>query len=186
MSDEDHGGAEFFLTITDEVEDLLLNGNIKGSRRLVTNQEFGAGDEGHRDHDTLAHAAGKFMGVRMDAFGRIWNADFGERINGAVESKFAVAVLVNGERFCQLRADLHERVEGSHRVLEDHRDALTTDFAELAFGDFQKINAAEKRLPAVNATGRLRDQPKQGLAGDGLARARFPDDSECLPGIDLE
>ena len=161
MSDEDHGGAEFLLTIADEVEDLLLDGDIKGSRRLVTNQEFGAGDEGHGDHDTLAHAAGKFMGVRMDAFGRIWNADFGERIDGAVESNFAVAVLVNGEWFGQLRAHLHERVERGHRVLEDHRDALATDFAQLAFGDFQKINAAENGFPSVNATGWLGDQSKQ-------------------------
>ena len=57
VGDEDDGGAEGALTFLDEVEDLFLDGDVEGGGGFVGDEEFRAGDEGHGDHDALAHAA---------------------------------------------------------------------------------------------------------------------------------
>ena len=126
------------------------------------------------------------MGIGVDAFGGVGDSNFGESVDGAAEGGLAVAIFVNCERFRQLCADFHEGIERSHRILEDHGDALAANGAELVFVDFQEIQAAKHGFARVNAPGRLRDQAEQRVTSDGFSRARLADDSKSLPGIDLE
>ena len=161
VGDENHGGAELFLAVANEVENLLLHGHVKCGGRLVADEKLGPGDEGHGDHHALAHAAGKFVGVAVNAFFRLGDADFRECVDGAVECGLAGAIFVQRKRFGELGTHFHERVERGHRVLENHRDPLATDLAELFLGNFQEIQAVEHRLPAVDAAGRLGDEAEQ-------------------------
>ena len=73
----------------------------------------------------------------MDAFFGLGDADFRERFNGAVERFLAGAIFVERERLGELRAHFHERVQRGHRVLENHRDPLAANLAELLLGNFQ-------------------------------------------------
>ena len=57
VGDDDDRGVELGLELPDEVEDLRLDGHVERGGRLVGDQQRGAVDQGHRDHDALAHAA---------------------------------------------------------------------------------------------------------------------------------
>ena len=120
MGDEDDGGAEFLLALFDEVENLLLNGDVKGSGGFVGDEEFGFGDEGHGDHDSLAHAARKFVGIAIDAGFRFGDSDFGECGDGSSAGFFSFDSFVEGERFDELVDNLEVGIERGHGVLENH------------------------------------------------------------------
>ncbi len=161
VGNKNDGGAEFLLSIADEIENLFLHGNIERGSGLVTNQQFGARDEGHRDHDALSHTAGKFVRVAVHAFFGIVNADLSESIDGTVECLFSRDTEVNFEWFDELGRDFQVGVERSHRVLEYHADAFASDFAELFLAALQEIDAIEVGGACMNAARRLRDQAKQ-------------------------
>ncbi len=121
------------------------------------------------------------MGIGMDAFFRLGDADFGEGVDGPGEGGLSGDVFVKGERFGDLVAHLHEGIERGHRVLEDHGDAFSTDFAELSLGNGEQVGSFQKRFARMNAAGRLRNEAEEGVAGDGFPRSRFSDDSQGLP-----
>jgi hypothetical protein len=50
----------------DQLQDLGLHGHVEGRRGLVGDQELRAGDERHRDHHPLAHAARELVGIEVD------------------------------------------------------------------------------------------------------------------------
>ncbi len=184
VSNEYDGGAEGFLAIADEIEHLLLNGDVKSGGGLVADQELRPGDEGHGDHDALAHTAGELVRVAVDTFFRFVNADFGKGLDGAVERGFSRDAFVDLQWFGQLAADLHEGVQRGHRVLEDHRDPLAPDLAELLFRGAEEVDAVEHRGARVDAAGRLGDQAEQGVTGHRFPGAGLTDDPKRLPGLD--
>ena len=58
MCEQEDRNVAFFLQLSQQVEDLRLNRDVEGGRRLVGDEEFGIAGEGHRDHHALPHAAG--------------------------------------------------------------------------------------------------------------------------------
>ncbi len=66
MRDEDQSQAELVLKIAQDGHDLRLNRHIESGGRLVCDQKIGIVGDGHRNHDTLAHAAGKLMRILFD------------------------------------------------------------------------------------------------------------------------
>ena len=61
------------------------------------------------------------------------------------------------DRLADLVADREQRVQRSHRVLEDHRDPLAAHVAHLGIGFFQEILAREQHLAADDAGCRRQD-----------------------------
>jgi hypothetical protein len=57
VSDQNDGGAEAAVHITQEVEYLRLNGHIKGRRGFVSNQDRRVEGKCHCDHGPLPHSA---------------------------------------------------------------------------------------------------------------------------------
>ena len=53
--------------IVEEVEDLLLDGDVEGGGGLVGDEELRTIDDGHGDHDALAHASGELVGIGAGA-----------------------------------------------------------------------------------------------------------------------
>ena len=53
----ENASADLILHLTEQIQDLRLNGHIKRSRRLVGDNEFGVTTQCHGDHDTLTHTA---------------------------------------------------------------------------------------------------------------------------------
>ena len=102
MGDEDDGGSEFILTVFDKVQDLLLDGDVEGRCRLISDEHFGTSDESHSDHDSLSHSAGKLVRVGVDALVGIGDADFFQRGDGEVESFLSLDPFMDFQRFGQL------------------------------------------------------------------------------------
>jgi hypothetical protein len=83
-------------------------------------------------------------------------------------------------RLDHLRVDAQHRVERHHRVLEDHRDAVAARIAHSRLGrqarSLRPAGCCRRRCaPAV-------DQAHDRIAGHRLARARFADQAQDLPG----
>ena len=68
----------------DQRDDLRLHGDVERGGRLVGDDQFRFGADGERDHDALAHAAGEFVRIGVDAFFGRGNADFRQQIDGAL------------------------------------------------------------------------------------------------------
>ena len=68
-----------------QVEHLLLHGDVEGRRRLVGDDERRSAHEAHADHRALAHAAGELVGVLLRALCGIGDPHGVEAIDGARE-----------------------------------------------------------------------------------------------------
>ena len=68
----------------DQRDDLRLHRDVERGGRLVGDDQLRLGAERERDHDALAHAAGEFVRIGVDALLRRGNADLGEQIDGAL------------------------------------------------------------------------------------------------------
>ena len=184
VGDEDDGGTQVLLAFADEVEDLLLDGDVEGGGGLVGDEKLGLGDEGHRDHDSLAHAAREFVGIAIDAGFGVGDADFGESLDGAGASGIALDTKVESEGFGELVDNLEVGIERGHGVLEDHRDPFAADGAQvfLVFG--QEINAIKEGFAGVDFSRGLGNEAQKGITGDGFAGTGFADDAEGFSSFD--
>ncbi len=75
MRDEDHGHAEPFLQICQQVEYLCLNGDVERRRRLVSDQNIRFVGKRHGNHDTLTLSAWKLIRIAVDAAFGFWNTN---------------------------------------------------------------------------------------------------------------
>ena len=109
------------------VEDLRLDGDVEGRRRLVRDQDSGSHDERHRDHHALAHAARELVRVARRGAragpGCRPRQRLERRARSAPRSEMSSCAWI-ASPICV--ADAVERVERK-RVLEDHRHALAAD-----------------------------------------------------------
>ena len=61
MGDQQDAHGEFAPQIEQQLEDLVLDGDVQRRRRLVGDEQLGPAGKGHGDHHPLPHAAGEFM-----------------------------------------------------------------------------------------------------------------------------
>src|SRR4030095_4626099 len=85
-----------------------------------------------------------------------------------------------------LIADRERRIEGCHRLLEDHRDPVPAELAHLRRRDLQQVGAFEQDLAAGDPPRRTWHEPHDRQRRYALAAAGFADESERAPGIDAE
>ncbi len=114
------------------------------------------------------------------------NADALEHFNGVAASLEVCVTQVETSDFGELPADGEKRIEGGHRILKDHGDAIAADVGELALGEREQIAAFENGAAAGDFARRLRDQAENGEAGDAFAGAAFADDAERFAGLDFK
>ena len=89
------------------------------------------------------------------------------------------------ERLPKLPADRQDRVQASHRVLEDHCDLPATQPPESPIVQLQQVLAPKPRSARVDPT-RPWEQAEERECCHALAAAGLADDPERLPGGDLE
>ena len=88
-------------------------------------------DERHGDHGALAHPAGELVRVFVDALAGRGDADPVQHLDGALHVRCGrLIALVQLHRLRDLLADGVDRVQGGHRLLEDHRDLVAADGAD--------------------------------------------------------
>ena len=90
------------------------------------------------------------------------------------------------EHLGDLVADLHDRIERRHRLLEDHRDAIAANTAHLGGRFQQQVVALEQHAARRGGELARRQQAHDGMGGDGLARAGLADHAHDLAGRDRE
>src|SRR6476646_9398047 len=154
VGDEDQRRAFAFAERAQKIDDLRLHRHVERCRRLVGDKQLRFADQRHCDHHALAHAARELVRVFVVTPRRCGNADIGERI------------------------------ERAHRLLENHCNVAAADRPHLPRREVTKILAVEDDF-----AGDIRaawQQPEESEAGDRLAAAAFADDSNAFAGLKRE
>src|SRR5207249_3164 len=125
------------LASLEEFEDLRLDHDVQRGHRFVRDHDPRIACEGHGDHDPLPHAAGELVRVLLGALAV--DADEFKQLADALHRGFFVHLVVDDDRLRDLVPDPLHRIQGVHRPLEDDRDVLPPDPAELAFRDLGEV-----------------------------------------------
>ncbi len=137
------------------------------------------------DHHPLAHAAGQLVRVLPEASRRLGDLDVAEQPLGGLHRLVALHPEVRLQRLGDLLADLHQRVQRRHRVLEDHRHLLAPDVAHLLGGEADQLLALEAHRS--RALDRLAaEQSHDRTCEHRLAGPRLADDAERLAAVHRE
>jgi hypothetical protein len=166
-------------------QDLRLDRDIERGGGFVRHDQLGTVQQRHGDGHALAHAAGEFMRVVVEARGGFRDADAREHGSGAVGRRAVGHAAMRLECERHLRADGQHRVQRGLRVLEDHGDAPAADGAHALGRQPDQFLPGEADGPAGDAPGRI-DQADQREAGDGFARPAFADQAQDLAGGERE
>ena len=132
----------------EQVEDLLLHGDVERGGRLVGDDQRGRAHQAHADHGPLAHAAGELVRVLPCARARgRGSRTASSRSTARASAPLAVQPLVVARDLGELAADPPGRVEGRHRVLEDHRQRGAEQLRGCARAPsaVEQVGAAEAR-----------------------------------------
>ncbi len=185
MRDEDHPDVEIGFQTLDQIQDLGLHRHVESRGRLVCDQHIRVVNEGHRDHGPLSHTSRELMRVIVVARVRARDANGSQEVDNAFLRSLLAAVLVREDRLCDLIAYLVQRMQTRERVLEDHRELLAANLAQLLVGDLQQIAPLEDHL-AGHVRGLEVRQTKASETRDALAGARFAHDPQRLAAIEFE
>ena len=143
VGDHDDRHPELFLELVHQLEDLRLRRHVERGRRLVGDHEVRLVDQRHRDHHALAHAARELVRIVVDALLRVgMRTDF-ITSSAARRASLLRDVVVHEHRLLELPADLLDRVQRRHRILEDHRDPHPPQLAQLLRDRLEQVDAVE-------------------------------------------
>ena len=132
----------------------------------------------HGDHHPLAHAAGELVRPGLHPLSGRRHAHPVEQADGfALSALRRRKPLMAPDRFLDLPADPHGRVERGHRVLEDHGDAAAADRSDLAVVEQRRGRGPRKGSPprtmrARRAAEQANDRPTGGTLA--ATRSRRP------------
>ena len=153
------GHPQLLLEAAQQLEDLGLDRDVERRGGLVGDEHLGVAHERHRDHDTLAHAAGQLMRVLVHAFRGVGDADERQHLDGARARGLAGQVLMDDRGLCDLIADREDGVERRHRLLKHHGDLVAADGAQVGGGEGQQVAPLELDDAAgQDVAGRLGDE----------------------------
>ncbi len=116
-------------------ENLRLDGDVERGRRLVGDQQLRTVDDGHGDHDALAHASGELMRIVAGARARVGDGDVVHGIDGALPGFLLRDGMVGQHGLGDLISDAHDGVERGHGLLKDHGDARAAQLAHGIVGE---------------------------------------------------
>ena len=170
VRDQDRGGVRLVLRLLQHLEDLSLDGHVERRRRLVGDQHGRLVRDRHRDHRALAHSTRELVRILVDPPLGIRDADELEQRHRPLLDRVVLDLRMVGlDRLADLEADLQDRVQRRHRILEDHRELVAPNAAQLLLRNLEQVLALEHGLAADDASRRLRDQPEDRHRADALA-----------------
>ncbi len=181
MRDQNGGGTGLLAGGVEHLENLRLDRDVQGGGRLIGDDDVRLVGHRDRDDDALAHAAGELVRIAVRTVACVRDTDEFEQVDcpglGGLAGDVLV-VLAHG--LGDLVTDLVDRIQGCHRILEDHRDALAADLTELLVAQVQHLLAAE--LHRAGDPGALRQQTHDRQRCHRLTGARLAHDPEDLAG----
>ena len=140
MGNQQHGHAETLLQVFEKRKQLRLYGYVKRRGGLVGDQHIRLVGQGHGDHNALALAAGKLVGIGGEAFHRPVESHHLQQLHNALPCHLRGHLLVQKQDFPNLFFHRMQRIEGIHGLLEDHGDTVATD------GTHQRLASAHQFL----------------------------------------
>src|SRR5450759_2291991 len=185
VGDQDGRHTRVAVQVAQEIEDLGLDGDVKGRGRFVGDEKAWAGGQPHRDHGPLAHAAGENVRILGYALFRFRDSYLLEHRDRRGERGSHIGAAVDLQRFSHLPARAVDGVEGGHRVLEDHRHLGAPDFFHLILGEPGQLAALEPDRSAVDPA-RAGQKPHDRERCHRLPGAGLSDDAERLARVDVE
>ena len=143
VGDEHDGGAVLGLQLLEQLQDLRLGGDVERGRRLVGDDQRRLERQRHGDHDALALAAGQLVRVAGENALGLRQAHVAEHLDDALAALGGAQLGVHLDDLVGLAADGHQRIEGHHRLLEDHGDAAAAHGA-----DARRAESASRSWPS--------------------------------------
>ncbi len=142
---------ELALQLVQQGHDLRLNGNVQRGGWLIGYQQFWSAQQRHGDHNALAHTARELMREHAHTLTRFWHFHRIEHFDRLFKGFGFAQPLMQHQDFHQLLADAHVRVQGGHRILENHRDLLGTQLVQLVFRQVKDLFAVKGGRPSDDA-----------------------------------
>ena len=186
VGDEDDRGPRLLAKRLQQVEDLGLHGDVEGGGRLVRDEDPRPAGERDGDHHPLAHAAGELMRIVVRPPPRKGDAHRVEQLDGAVPGGAPAEVLVPSQHLRNLLADRVDRIERRHRLLEDHRDRVAPDVAQVRVRGPGEVLVRKEDGAARDAPRRRGDEPHDGERGHRLAAPGLPHQTQGGPRVELD
>ena len=185
VGDKDNPGAFFLLQLSEEAEDLGLEGDVEGGGWLVGDEDLGATGERHCDDHALLLATGHLVGVLAGAFFGRRDSDFVEHFDRFDSSFGHGESLVEAIGLGDLVSNTHHGVERREGVLHDEGDFLSSDLTIFSFGETGELTAFELNGTLSDSAGALEHahdcEARHRLSATGLS-----DDSEGFSGRQIE
>ena len=127
VGDQDDRHVQLAAEPVQEVEDLGLDGDVERGRGLVGDEELGRAHERHGDHDALSEAAGKLVGVGVEALLGVGHLDHLQDFEGAAWLSFLEAPWWRRTLSPIWSPIVIVGLSDGQRVLEDHADVVAPD-----------------------------------------------------------
>ena len=186
VRDEQQGHATLGAHLTQQLEDLRLNGDVERRGWFVRNHELRVHDEGHRNHHALTHAAGELVRILPGTHRWIGNADLRQHVDRALPRLPFRYRGVHPDHFGDLIANGQHGIQRRAGFLKDHRDVLSADPTQWLIGEREEVLATESNhAPGFDAA-RRRNESKQRQGRDRLAATGLADQADCFTGFDAE
>ncbi len=181
VRDEQAGESALALQIHHQVEHLGLHGDVERRRRLVADEEFGAGRDRARDRDALALAARELVRKlahvhALEAHRREQSGHVLGRLGGRHQPLLE-------QRFGDDVRDAPARVEAGVRILEDHLHAPPQRARGLERAVQRGLHIQPAQPGAAVRRGLEADHQARQRA---LAAARFADQRQRASALDRE
>ena len=183
VRDHDDGVAILLLHLLHELDDLRLDRHVERRGRLVGNEDVGVAGERHGDHHALAHTARELVRILVYALLGLGNAHGVQQLHSALQRLLLGVAAVQAQALSHLLADLVDRVQAGHGVLEDHGDIVAAHVLHLRLGHVEQVVPAVEHGPALDLSRRHGDEAHHGHMGDGLARTGLAHHAEGLAAV---
>src|SRR6185503_3062384 len=105
-----------------------------------------------------------------------------EELDGPLTRLALVHLEVELERLGDLAADREDGVEARHGVLEDHRDVVAADPADVVVVHLEDVLTVEHDRALDDLSGWLRDEAHERQCGDGLPATGLAHDAKRFAG----
>ena len=181
VSDEQQSRLHRRDPFGDEVEHMLLHGDVEGSGGFVADEQPRRVGQGDRKHDPLPLSARHLVRVGETGTVRVGHVDVVEQFAHPRRDLCTGNLAVDAQHFGDLVADAHERVEGAHGFLEHHRHDLRTQPGQGLLVRFEEVPGMPLQAHLPPSMQLFGQQTHHGLRSQGLSRPGFADEPDPLP-----
>jgi hypothetical protein len=151
-----------------------LHRDVECGGWFIGDQQGRVGCERTRDHGPLLHTAAKLVGKIHHPRCCIVDARPFEHLHSEPVSRASITDLMSAQCFFHLRPHPYQRVEGSHRVLEDEADNLASNLGKGLVVRGREVDAVEQD-PAFGDPGTLGQEASDAECSEGFTAATLAD-----------